>query len=97
MAWRFVKQPNGKLAVFSDIVGTFIMYDMTEEEAVEYAREKMGREDALTKVRAGIEDHRPWTVGVKGTGLERWNDSLKTIEITHGKAERDDIEKEIGK
>lgn len=96
MAWRFVKQPNGKLAVFSDIVDHFTVYNMTEKMAVAYARLAMGREDALTKVRAGIEDHKPWTVGVRGSGLERWTASLKTIEICHGKAEREKIEKEIG-
>lgn len=96
MAWRFVKQPNGKLAVFSDIVDHFTIYHLTEELAVDYARMAMGREEAFVKVRAGIEDHKPWTVGVRGSGLERWADSLHTIEICHGKAEREKVEKEIG-
>jgi hypothetical protein len=73
-----VRQPNGLLAVFSTIVDAFTIFDMTEEEAVEEMREKMGREDALAKVKRGVEDQ-PLTGGPPGSGLDRWNSCLKTM------------------
>jgi hypothetical protein len=57
----------------------------------------MGHEAALIKVRAGMEDHKPWTVGVRGSGTDRWLDALATIEMCHGKAAREKIEKEVGR
>jgi len=95
MGWRLVKQPNGRLARFSDIVDNFTHYDLTDAEALDVCVEKnCGRDDALAKVRRGHADEilygRPW----KGPadGLNRWRDSLTTIEAIHGKAERDRIE-----
>ena len=34
MAWRLIRQPNGKLARFSEVVDDFTHTDMTEREAV---------------------------------------------------------------
>lgn len=39
MAWRFVEQPNGKLARFSEVVDDFTDYDLTETEAYSVARD----------------------------------------------------------
>jgi hypothetical protein len=36
MAWRIVKQPNGLLARFSDVVDNFTAVDMTKQEAIEW-------------------------------------------------------------
>lgn len=41
MGWRFVRQPNGLLARFSEIVDDFTHYDLTPAEALEVARDKM--------------------------------------------------------
>lgn len=84
MAWRIVKQPNGRYARFSDVVDDFTDMDMTEQEAYDLCREYLGVEDAKRKVRAGVEDWKPWTVGIKGDGLERWYDSIATITSVHG-------------
>lgn len=97
MGWRFVRQPNGLLARFSDVVDDFTHYDMTEEEAVEEAREDLGREAAIKKVKAGVEDYEPWTNNVKGDGLSRWRDCLESIESVHGKEKLAEVERTIGR
>jgi len=75
------------LAYFSDIVDSFTVMNMTKEQAFDLLKVEMGEQLAREKVQAGEEDHKPWTVGVKGTGLERWNHALKQIERRHGAAE----------
>ena len=85
MAWRIVKQPNGLLARFSDIVDNFTNLNMTETEALECCREYCGINEAKRKVLAGVQDWKPWTNGVMGSGLDRWNKSLSTIKFVHGK------------
>ena len=82
MAWRIVKQPNGLLARFSDIVEAFTHYNMTKEEAIEvcWGECDMGIQSAESKVQAGIDDLIPWTT-TKGSGLDRWNDCVETIEL----------------
>lgn len=84
MAWRFVKQPNGKLARFDDPVDDFTYYDLTKEEAIEIAMESCGRSTAEKKVQAGYDDIEPWRLNVKGDGLSRWRHSLSTIASVHG-------------
>lgn len=93
MAWRMVKQPNGLLARFSDIVDNFTDLDLTETEALELCKEcyDLSRQDAEEKVRAALEDWEPWTVGKQGDGLSRWRDSLKTVELIHGKEAVEEI------
>jgi hypothetical protein len=59
MGQQIIKQPDGKLAVFSSVTDTFIVVDATPEELVEWraeeaaerAREQTRRE--LDKVLAG--------------------------------------------
>ncbi len=86
MAWRFVSQPNGLLARFSDIVDNFTHNDLSELDAInlcviEYG---MGRAEAIEKVQGGIDDWKPWSNKEKGSGHDRWDDSLKTIRSVHG-------------
>lgn len=95
MAWRFVLQPNGKLARFSDVVDTFTHINLTEKEAFDVAFEEMGRKQSEDKVRAGIEDHPPYTRGVKGSGKQRWNDSIDRIKVIHGEDKLAEVLKEI--
>lgn len=82
MAWRFVLQPNGKLARFSDIVDNFTDVDLTDEEAMGIARQEVGigREEARAKIQAARADIT--RDGKKG----RWNESLATIRAVHGEA-----------
>lgn len=84
MAWRIVKQPDGKLARFSDVVDNFTVFDMTVNEAIEICREDLGTIDAQQKVQSGVDDIEPWTTTKKGHGLSRWNDCLNSIVMVHG-------------
>lgn len=96
MAWRFVRQPNGRLARFSDIVDNFTHIHLTATDALKIAYEDMGREAAKEKVKAGVEDHEPWKRGVKGDGQSRMRDCLEAIERVHGKKELARVKKELG-
>jgi hypothetical protein len=94
MASRFVLQPNGQLARFSDIVDHFTHINMTREEAIEVARVD-GVQDAEAKVERGVKDEIPWKHNVYGDGTARWKDALETIETVHGKAEREKYERAL--
>lgn len=98
MAWRFVKQPNGLLARFSDVVDDFTHYNMTHQEALEVCKNERGLsdEDAREKIQRGVEDWKPWTNGVKGGGLDRWLDSLDAIRRVHGDKRAHEVELELG-
>jgi hypothetical protein len=74
MAWRIVKQPNDKLARFSDIVDDFTDFNMTKNEAVKMCCtvHNMSVRAAEEKVRRGINDSK------------RWADEIETIAVVHG-------------
>lgn len=76
MGWRFVEQPNGKLARFSEIVDAFTEYDMTDNEAIELAIDEYncGRKTATEKVQRARD--------AKG---ERWTEALRIIKTVHGR------------
>ncbi|MFG6179612.1 hypothetical protein ACGTN6_20450 [Halomonas sp. THAF12] len=86
MAWRFVKQPNGLLAIFSDVVDDFTYVNMTAAQAFDHCKSKHGLSDADAhqKVRAGLDDWKPWAHTVKGSGHDRWDESLRIIQDAHG-------------
>ena len=93
MAWRFDKQPNGLLAVFSDIVDDFTFMNNTKQNALLYCTHKgMSEYESLVKVEAGINDLQPWKNNVRGDGLARWRFDMKTIAHVHGKEVADDRE-----
>ena len=54
MPQYFVRQPNGLLARFSTVVDNFCEVDMTEAEALEWCRERMGEASARDKVRRAV-------------------------------------------
>lgn len=84
MGWRIVKQPNGLLSRFSDIVDDFTHMDLTHDEAVEACNDEgCDPRHSEQKVKAGEEDHIPWT-STPGSGLDRWNDCIKTVRNVHG-------------
>lgn len=99
MAWRIVKQPNGLLARFSEVVDDFTHYDMTEAEAVEVCQEDMGRADAEAKVRRGINDEpHPFMNERDATdGLGRFRDAIETIRTIHGDELADERLRELSR
>jgi hypothetical protein len=87
MGSRIVKQPNGLLGLFSGVVDDFTAINMTEKEAIEECREKLGRKDAIEKVRRGVADEAvpPFIVASdRNDGLDRWRAAIRTISIMHG-------------
>lgn len=86
MAWRFVRQPNGLLARFSDVVDDFTDLNLTAAQAFELCKTEHGLSDtdAHQKVRAGLDDWKPWTHAAKGSGHDRWDESLRIIQEAHG-------------
>lgn len=72
MAWRIVKQPNGKYARFSEVVDDFTHYDMTREQALELCQEYLGRADSETKV-ANADN-----------ASDRFTEALDIIQTIHG-------------
>lgn len=94
MAWRFVKQPNGLIARFSEIVDEFTHYDMTEAEAVDVALDFMGRQDAADKVSREVRDLDPRT-NAPGDGLSRFRDAIETIRFVHGEEQAKRREDEL--
>lgn len=53
MGQQIIKQPDGKLAVFSSITDSFIVTDATEEEIVEWRAQKAA-EDERERTRAEL-------------------------------------------
>lgn len=87
MAWRFVQQPDGLYARFSEVVDNFTDYDMTVEDAemlcqVEYG---MSASEAREKVRRAVE-----------MGAPRWREALGIIHRVHGEAELVNTLREMG-
>lgn len=88
MAWRVVQQPNGLLAIFSDIVDSFTWCHMTYDECIAECRnhEGMGALESKEKVQRGID-----------AGNERFEESLTTIMHIHGKREANKYRKLMSK
>ncbi len=79
----FLRQPNGKLALFSPTISKFTFGDMNEAEAVEYAQARWG-DTATEKVAVGLDDaplDQQWETS---DGLNRWRWALTAIARRHG-------------
>lgn len=76
MAWRFVEQPNGRLARFSDIVDAFTHFDLSRLSAGQLASDVYG----LAACAAGQK-----IAAALKAGEERWNESLEIIASIHGR------------
>ena len=74
MGWWIIKQPNGRLARFSDMVDNFTHMNMTEIEAIDVCTAYLGLYDSMSKVDLGLQDE----------SLERWKTALRRIERVHG-------------
>jgi hypothetical protein len=77
-----VKQPNGLYAEFSTIVDAFTIFNMDEQEAIDYYKEAMSPADAANKVKRGVEDQ-PVQGGPAGSGVDRWNECLRIMELVN--------------
>ncbi len=101
MAWRFVLQPNGLLAVFSEVVDSFTVYDMTPQAAFEYAIHEGHCTDsgARGKIDNAYIDNDPLArdghryYRANGDRLGRWTAALEIIAFRHGDAERVKMER----
>jgi hypothetical protein len=93
MPRRVLKQPNGKLAIFSTVVDCAVWYNCTPEECVDifYDEEHMHPEDAQKKVRRGIDDLVPYTNQL-GDGRQRWDDDMFMMLIIHGTEDQDKLD-----
>jgi hypothetical protein len=69
MAWRIVKQPNGRYARWSDIVDDFTHMEMTREEAIDVCRGYPGMGAAESEQKVANAEREPW----------RWVDELATM------------------
>jgi hypothetical protein len=78
MGWWMVKQPNGRLARFSDMVDNFTHMNLTEVEAIEVCTAYLSLYDCMSKVDLGMQDE----------SLERWKTALSRIESVHGSSAR---------
>jgi hypothetical protein len=82
MGWWIVRQPNGRLARFSDTINNFTHMNMSVAEAVEVCKKQLKLEDAFSKVELGMED----------TALRRWADALMRIQDVYGSQQRANAE-----
>lgn len=82
MAWSFVKQPNGRLARFSDVVDNFTHMDLTVKEATQICMHEHGmtEKDAFEKIQRGLDDE-PYATDPNET---RWETCIATIYKIHG-------------
>lgn len=81
MPTRFVRQPDGLLAVYSTVCSDFTHYAMTETEALAFGTEEWGKATAEQKVASALSDK--LQVGT-GDGLGRWREALTGIACEHG-------------
>ncbi len=98
MRWRFVRQPNDLLAVFSDIVDDFICSGLTAEQAVSQCVTTHGMrlDDANRMVKAGLEDWKRYSNGIQGSGHDRWDEAIENIRHIHGEQRVRDNMVEMG-
>jgi hypothetical protein len=73
MAWRFVKQPNGRYARFSEIVDIFTHMNMRPEDTYNIFRTYSPE---LIDVKLAGADNEPG----------RWDEAIEIIETMHGKS-----------
>lgn len=92
MPRRVIKQPNGKLAIFSSIVDHIIYYDCNPDEAMEVIMDvdKLHPDYAREKVKRGIDDLEYY--GKKhGDGRWRWDNDMFHMLCVHGTDSESDL------
>lgn len=83
MAWRIVKQPNGKYARFSEVVDDFTDYDMTSMEALDLCEKLAGKETGAVKF---ARSH---------VGPSRFEEAIETIREVHGDTISEERKREL--
>jgi len=89
---HIIKQPNGKLAIWSTIVDTFIMTDATPEEYIAFRIEEETErvKKDLTEIFAKLDKGERYAHTVY-----QWDEALKILEEIHGKEELEKVLSEI--
>ena len=82
MAWRLVKQPNGLIARFSDIVDHFTHANM--DEALVASELCDVSPDVVADKLLGAAQDDVWGKVEQTDGFNRWRESLATIRAIHG-------------
>ncbi len=85
MGWRFVRQPNRKIARFSEVVDHFTHFELTEEEAILLCIDEydMGRNEATKKV-SRCDD-------VPKGYPSRWEEAIEDVRRVHGNQQAEEI------
>jgi hypothetical protein len=98
MAWRFVKQPNGLLARFSEVVDQFTDGNLSVAEAVTLCITDYGMDEASAsrKVQAAVEDRDSLLPSTPGNGHDRWDEALEAIRFQHGEEALATVMAEMG-
>lgn len=97
MAWRIVKQPNGKFARWTDMLSQFTHMNFSETEILNLCLQECDAQDALNKIgmaKADVVDPAlsPIRIQPAHDGLDRWREALYLIEVAHGTQIRNTIE-----
>ena len=92
MGRSIIKQPNGKLAVWSTIVDNFILDDATKQEyiAIRIKEETEKINETVTRIVDRLDSGKR-----QSYASLTWEEALKEIEYRHGKEELDKVLKEI--
>lgn len=85
MPSRVVRQPNGKLALFSTVVDDFTIMNATVEEMLAGLATEMSLDEAEGKIRRGLDDISEEIDNLRDfKGLRRWCEALRRILFYHG-------------
>jgi hypothetical protein len=83
MGYSVVRQPDGKLALFSSVVDDFLCTDATEDEIVDVLTIlEQGRMDAAVK--SWREDVEKVAAGERYLGGRSYEEAVEAIERVHG-------------
>lgn len=85
MGWRFVEQPNGLLARFSEVVDHFTDFDMTDEEAINLAVREHSTPNRLAEEK----------VKKARSSQGRFSEAIEIIRTCHGQEEANAFSEEL--
>jgi hypothetical protein len=82
----FVKQPDGKLALFSTVVDDFIEIGLSDDEAIDKAVESLGAQPNVVEaiIEKARQDEPFWPAKDRGDGQNRWRQALNGLAVRHG-------------
>ncbi len=99
MGTRFVLQPNGLLARFSDIIDDFTHFDLARGDAIKLSIATMPLGEAIAKVERALADEIPPEFVVTSeapVGTRRMAEALSCVEARYGRAKRDTYTRLLG-